>query len=228
MFSWEKLDQRYLKLQDIVQRELSYAAHDLDHVLRVTEMCLVLAQKEQEVDLSVLIPAALLHDIARRYEDEDVTGTVDHALLGAEMAAPILADLGYDRQSIRKIQDCIRRHRFRSGAAPDTIEAKILFDADKLDVIGAVGVARSFIMAGIHGERMFSNVPLEDYLRDNVTENGRIKDVAKHTVNLEYELKLKKIPERLYTAEARKIAAGRICFMQYFFEILEQEIKGER
>ena len=228
MFSWEKLDQRYLKLQDIVQRELSYAAHDLDHVLRVTEMCLVLAQKEQEVDLSVLIPAALLHDIARRYEDEDVTGTVDHALLGAEMAAPILADLGYDRQSIRKIQDCIRRHRFRSGAAPDTIEAKILFDADKLDVIGAVGVARSFIMAGIHGERMFSNVPLEDYLRDNVTENGRIKDVAKHTVNLEYELKLKKIPERLYTAEAKKIAAGRINYMQHFFEILAQEIKGKR
>ena len=228
MFSWEKLDKRYRKLQEIVQQELSYAAHDLDHVLRVTEMCLVLAQKEQGVDLTILIPAALLHDIARRYEDEDVTGTVDHALLGAEMAAPILADLGYEPQSIRKIQHCISKHRFRSGAAPDTIEAKILFDADKLDVIGAVGVARSFIMAGIHGERMYSDVPLEEYVQDNVAENGRIKDVAKHTVNLEYELKLKKIPERLYTAEAKKIAAGRINYMQHFFEILAQEIKGKR
>lgn len=228
MFSWEKLDPRYLKMQEIVQQELSYAAHDLDHVLRVVEMSLTLAQKEKGVDLAILIPAALLHDIARRYEDEDETGTIDHALLGAEMAAPILKDLAYEQQSIWEIQDCIRSHRFRSGFLPKSIEAKILFDADKLDVIGALGIARSYILAGIHGERMYSDVNIEDYLQDNVTENGRIIDVSKHTVNLEFELKLKKIPERLYTAEAKKIAAGRISFMKYFFEVLEQEIKGER
>lgn len=218
--------EQYQILQEIVKKELSYAAHDLDHILRVYHLCIFLAEDQKDVNLEVLIPAALLHDIARRKEDEDVTGEIDHALAGAEMAGCILQNLGYEPSRIEAIMRCISAHRFRSGFTPETVEAKILFDADKLDVIGAVGIARSFMLAGEHGEKIYNEVPLEEYLQDNVGPNGRIKDVSKHTANLEFELKLKRIPDRLYTEKAKEIAKKRIEYMEKFFQTLSDEIHG--
>lgn len=214
-------------LQDIVQKEMSYAAHDFDHVMRVYNLCLLLAKEEQDVDMDVLIPAVLLHDIARQQEDEDRTGEIDHAVLGAEMAEALLCDLGYDPVLTQKIIHCILTHRFRTGAAPESMEARILFDADKLDVIGAVGIARSYMLAGQHGERMYNDVSPDEYIKENVGPNGRIKDVSRHTMNLEFELKLKRIPERLFTAQAKEIAESRIKFMESFFAALRDEIKGK-
>lgn len=222
------LNERYQVLYDIVEKKLSYAAHDIDHVLRVYNMCMLLAAEEPEVDHEVLIPAALLHDIARRLEDEDTSGVIDHAVLGAEMAGRILNDYHYEPKIISRIEDCIKAHRFRSGFTPETVEAKILFDADKLDVVGAVGIARSFMLAGKHGEKMYNDISLDKYLIENVGPNGRIKDVSRHTANLEFELKLKRIPERLFTETAKKIAQGRIEYMRDFFRIMESEIHGIR
>ncbi|NLI93810.1 MAG: HD domain-containing protein [Peptococcaceae bacterium] len=221
------MEEKYEKLKEIVYKELSYAAHDLDHVMRVYHYCLYFAEEEKEADPKVLIPAALLHDIARKQEDEDPTGKIDHAVLGAELAEKILRDLHFEPLLIEKIKKCIRAHRFRSGYSPDTIEAKILFDADKLDVIGAVGIARSYMLAGQHGERMYSDIPIAEYMKENVGENGRIKDVTKHTMNLEYELKLKMIPQRLFTERAKKIAEKRIDYMENFFDTLRNEIAGK-
>lgn len=218
--------EQYQILQEIVKKELSYAAHDLDHILRVYHLCMLLAEDQKDVNLEVLIPAALLHDIARRKEDEDVTGEIDHALAGAEMAGRILQNLGYEPSRIDAVRRCISAHRFRSGFTPETVEAKILFDADKLDVIGAVGIARSFMLAGEHGEKIYNEVPLDEYLHDNVGPNGRIKDVSKHTANLEFELKLKRIPDRLYTEKAKEIAKKRIEYMENFFQTLSDEIHG--
>jgi uncharacterized protein len=65
-------------------------------------------------------------------------------------------------------------------------------------------------------------------LQDDVGENGRIIDVSKHSMNLEFELKLKKIPQRLYTKKAKEIAKNRVQYMEHFFETLEKEINGER
>lgn len=223
-----QLEQHYRILQEFVRKELSYAAHDYDHIMRVYHLSLLLAEEEETVDLDVLIPAVLLHDIARNQEDEDKTGAIDHAVLGAGMAEGILQNLEYDQEIIRKVVDCIRAHRFRSGFSPQTIEARILFDADKLDVIGAVGIARSFMLAGQHGERIYQEVPMAEYLQENVGPNGRIKDASKHTANLEFELKLKKIPERLFTPKAREIARDRIAYMEAFFGTLEKEIHGKK
>lgn len=220
------MEKRYAILQELVQEKLSYAAHDLDHVMRVYHLCLVLADHEKNVDLDVLIPAVLLHDIARAQEDEDISGEIDHAVLGAEMAESILTGLNYDRILTQKITKCILTHRFRSGNPPESIEARILYDADKLDIIGATGIARSFMLAGQHGEQMYNDVPLDAYIRENIGENGRIKDPSKHTTNIEFELKLKKIPDRLFTEEAKKIAVQRIEYMAHFFDTLRQEITG--
>jgi uncharacterized protein len=224
------MEAKYQKIKEIVERELSCSAHAMEHVVRVYNLCLYLARYESSIDLDVLKTAALLHDIARVKEFRDKTGSIDHAPLGTEMADKILRTLSYSEEKIANIKHCIAAHRFRSKVKPKTKEAKILFDADKLDVLGAVGVARSFMMAGQYGQKTYSDISIKEYLKHNVVgekADGRIRDISKHTPYLEFKLKFKHIPERLYTQKAREIAKERLQFMESFFEKLKMEIKGK-
>ncbi|MFW9995191.1 MAG: HD domain-containing protein [Candidatus Odinarchaeota archaeon] len=219
-------------IKEAVEKELSCSAHDIDHVMRVYRLALRLAEGERDIDLDILIPAILLHDIARVREDRDASGKIDHAVLGAEMAGTILQSQGYPSEKIDAIKQCILNHRFRKSSENEfqTIEAKILFDADKLDVLGAVGVARAFIIAGEYNERFYSDIPVEEYVKDNLTGgkmNGKIKDVTRHSPNLEYETKFKQIIGKLYTEKAKLIAEQRLAFMDAFFTRLVKEINGE-
>ena len=116
--------------------------------MRVYNLCVKLAEGLPDVDFEVLEFAALLHDIGGQKEIQDKTGKTDHALVGAEMAAPILKEFGFSAEKINNIQDCIISHRYKTENQHETIEAKILFDADKLDAIGAIGVARAFVWVG--------------------------------------------------------------------------------
>ena len=219
------IDTKHKKIIQIVKDKLTCSAHNLDHVFRVYNLCLVLSKYEKDVDLEVLIPSALLHDIARVEESEDKTGKIDHAVLGSKIAEGILENLEYEQEKIDKIKHCIITHRFRTGNEPKTIEAKILFDSDKLDVIGASGIARTFMLAGQFGQRLI-NEPLDDYLNTNTVENGRIKDVSRHTPFIEFEVKFKKIPDKLYTRKAKEIGKRRLEFMEEYFNRLKLEIEG--
>lgn len=127
------------------------------------------------------MPDALLHDIARVKEIKDKTGEIDHAELGSEMAGSILKDLGYKEDIIENIKHCILTHRFRSGNFPKTIEAKKLFDADKLDAIGAIGLSRSYMLAGQHNQKIYINEPIEEYMENNTVENGRLNSIIQFT-----------------------------------------------
>ncbi len=181
--------------------------------------------------MKVLRTAVLLHDIARLKEFNDNTGTVDHASVGAEMAERILRMLDYSETEITKIKHCIIVHRYRRERKAETVEARILFDADKLDSVGAVGIARVYMMAGQYGQRVYSNVSVKEYLHDNTTggqAEGGIINISKHAPNLEFELKFKQIHRRLYTQKAKKIARKRLRFMESFFERLKSEIDGEK
>lgn len=222
--SMKKTNERHSEILQIVQKKLTCSAHNLDHVMRVYNLCMMIAKYEENVDLEVLIPAALLHDIARVEETEDKTGKIDHAVLGSELASSILKNLGYDKETTEKIKHCIIAHRYRTGNEPNSIEAKILFDADKIDAIGTVGVARTFMLSGQSGQRLTLSNSVEEYLTENTTENGRIKDLSKHSALIEYEVKLKKIPNKLYTAKAKEIGNERIKFMDEFFEKLKLEL----
>jgi uncharacterized protein len=226
MVIYMNVEEKHKKIIEIVQDKLTCSAHNLDHVFRVYNLCLLLAKYEKNVDLEILIPAALLHDIARVEESKDKTGAIDHAVLGSLVAENILKKLEYEEEKIDKIKHCIISHRFRTGNEPNTIEAKILFDSDKLDVIGASGIARTFMLAGQFGQRLTVNEPLNDYLKFNTVENGRLKDVSKHTPFIEYEVKFKKIPDKLYTEKAREIGKERLKFMDEYFTRLKSEIDG--
>ena len=219
-------DMKHKKILEIVQHRLSCSAHNLDHVLRVYNLCLLLAKYETIVDLEVLIPSALLHDIARVEESQDKTGKIDHAVLGSVIAENILRNLEYEEDKIEQIKHCIIAHRYRTGNEPKTIEAKILFDSDKLDIIGATGIARTFMLAGQFGQKLTINQSLNDYLKNNTVDNGRLKDVSQHTPFIEYEIKFKKIPEKLYTEKAKEIGRERLKFMEEYFNRLNLEIEG--
>lgn len=214
------------RLWDILREagELGGNAHDLSHVRRVHKMCLHLLDYHIDADKEILTAAVILHDIARAAEDNDKSRLIDHAVLGAQQAEDILLDFGWTAQRAAHVRDCIAQHRYRSsGDAPQTIEAKLLYDADKLDSLGLIGVARSYMLAGEYGEQLHINVPAE-FKKEDIGA-PRVHDFAQYSVNLEYYVKLRHIPKRLFTDEARRIAEKRLKKMDEFFAGLEWELE---
>ncbi len=217
------------KILEIMQKELSSSAHSMDHVMRVHDLCMLIANGEKNIDKDVLEAAVLLHDIARVKENGDTTGNTDHAVLGSIMAEQILKELNFPPEKIEKVRHSIICHRFRTGNEPKTIEAKILFDADKLDTLGAVGIARLFMVAGEHGEKTYVDTPPEIYAKENLVggkTSGRIKDPSKHSPNLDFVTKVIYIPDKLYTKKAKEIAKERLEYMHGFFGRLKSEVHG--
>jgi uncharacterized protein len=145
--------------------------HGFDHVLRVLHMAERIGD-ELGADLEVLRAAALLHDAAGAAPGPD-SGRATHEQASAEFAAGELRREGWPDDRIEQVAHCIRSHRFRSVEAPRTLEAKILYDADKLDVVGAFGVARTIGYALQAGEPVFA-VPSAEFQR-----SGR-KEPASH------------------------------------------------
>jgi uncharacterized protein len=185
------------------------AIHGFDHVLRVLALAERLAQAEG-ADLEIVRTAALLHDVARGREEHLLP---EHARAGAEYARRLLA--GHPAEKVEAVAQAIASHRFRSGPDPQTVEAKVLHDADKLDAIGAIGVARAFAYGGEKGQRIWAQVP-----------PGYEETRSEHTPVHEYQMKLVKIQDRLLTESARRLAEERHSFMVAFFERLEREVRG--
>ena len=191
-------------------------SHDWEHTLRVHRLCRHIGPVEG-ADMLVVEAAAFLHDIGRPLQD-DSRGSVCHALKGAEMAAPILAALPLSEACRQNIVHCVRAHRFRDGLRPATLEAKVLFDADKLDAIGAVGVARAYLFAGELGACLH-NASLSPEQARPYSRND--------TGYREYIVKLSKIKDRMLTAEGRRLAMERHGFMAAFFERFLAEYEGK-
>ncbi len=190
-------------------------AHGPDHSERVCRMALRLG-KTLNADLEVLAASGLLHDIGRAKERAE-KGTICHAEYGAKLAGPILERLGYRQETINKICHCIRAHRYRGACKPQSLEAKILFDADKLDSIGAIGIGRAFLFAGQIGACLHN-----PELDPGQTESYSRQDTAYR----EFQVKMKRVRGRLLTAEGAKIASERHRFMEIFFDRLNSEIYG--
>jgi len=203
------------------------SAHNMDHVMRVYNLAMKIAKKEK-VDKEVIQAAVLLHDIGGPKERNDHTGKVDHAAESAKMAKPLLKELGYSDKKIKQILDCIMSHRYRSNNRPKTKEAKIVFDADKLETVGAIGIARGFVWVGKNNAHIYRKVEIEKYSKENLGGkiNGRIKDKTKHSPHLNWETKDKYILKYLYTKKAKEIARERMKFLENFLNKLEREIKG--
>jgi uncharacterized protein len=191
------------------------SSHDWDHTERVYRLCLRIGRKER-ADLDVLRLAALLHDIGREAEDRS-NGRTCHAEKGAVLADEILRKHGIGAERIARVVRCIETHRYRGRIIPDSLEGKILFDADKLDSIGAVGIGRAFLFAGEVGAR----------LHDPKIKVQKTRPYTKEdTAYREFLVKLSGVKDRMFTAEGKQIALERHKFMTGFFDRLNKETAG--
>lgn len=192
--------------------------HDLDHTMRVYVNACKIAEAElpagDELSRRIVRYAALLHDCARPEEDSG-KGNVCHAALGRLKSMEILRDAGCREESfIHAVGECVGRHRYRGKEKPETIAEKIVYDADKLDSIGAVGIARTFHFASHVGARIHN------------TERQALSGEEygpQDTGYREYLVKLRNVPGRMLTESGRALALRREAFMKQFFDELNQE-----
>ena len=217
------MDIIFKELCKIVESTLltSPGCHDYNHTLRVYHNAMTIFAMEKKfhkhISKDVVRFGAMLHDISRP-EELAAEGKICHAELGSEKGGKILRSFDCDDSFISSVCDAIRTHRFRSGNTPKTIEAKIIYDADKLDSIGAIGIGRAFHFAGRVGAKVHNRA--DEALN---SPSYSLDDTAYR----EYLVKLKKIPSKLLTKSGQELAKERSGFMDLFFDRLNNEVFGE-
>jgi uncharacterized protein len=189
-------------------------AHDFLHVTRVTETARRIGLAEG-ANLDVVVPAALLHELfnyPKGHPQSHLSGE-----LCAEQAVDVLRQNDCQPHLIDPIRECIRIHAFSRGVVPETIEGKVLQDADRLDSIGAIGIARCFATS--------AEMAVPFYQPDDPFCRSREPDDKRWGLDHFYR-KLLRISDGLHTATARAIAGDRIWIMETFLAQLKQEILG--
>jgi uncharacterized protein len=190
------------------------AAHDFDHVLRVTRLAEQLARVEG-ADIIVVRLAALLHDVP-------VSDTRHaHHLAAAAYAKDLLIARGLGTEQVENIVHAIEAHRFRDQSIqPKTLEAMCLYDADKLDSIGAIGIARSFAYAGANDSRLW----IEPW--PAISDREQKPEGSDYTPVHEFVYKLQRLLATLHTETARRIGRERHAFMVAYYDQLDREVEN--
>ncbi|HTY89967.1 MAG TPA: HD domain-containing protein [Methanocella sp.] len=194
-------------------------SHDFSHAERVYRLAERIAEAEG-ADLFIVRMAALLHDIGRAEESKNDNALDIHEELSVSMAGPIMDGLGVPQGKKEAILHAIATHRHRRGGEPRTLEAKCLFDADKLDSLGAVGIARSYLWLGEHGRSVY--YPEEEYMGVDPKNNSPEVDSTQR----EWHIKLKHLKDKMYTRAGRKIAQERHERMARIIGEIEKEVLG--
>lgn len=197
-------------------------SHDFNHTLRVERMAKRIA-KEENADMDVVEAASLFHDVARILEDN---GEVDdHADEGGKIAKKVLAEIDFPKNKIGEVCHAIEVHRKSSGREPKTLEARILQDADHLDALGAIDIAR-VIASALQSEK-YKNPIYDENIPLNIDKNDKGKQ-ASVIHFLYYKLEHPKMqPQHFYTKTGRKMARDRFKYMREFAERFVKEWKGE-
>ncbi len=192
-------------------------AHDYEHILRVCRNAELIGRKEG-ADLEILLTAALLHDLvvypkgsSKRSKSADES---------ADLAQRILEEKGWPAEKIDQACYCIRLHSYSKNLIPDTLEAKILQDADRLDALGAVGIARTFSVGGLENRKFYNPA-------DPFCEQNRELDDMKWTLD-HFSKKLLNLEKTMHTKTGKKLARQRTVFMKSFLAQLRKEIKNNR
>lgn len=188
------------------------AAHDIAHIKRVVKNAKILLQNE-DADLDMVTAAAWLHDcviLSKNHPDRKKAST-----LAAQKAATFLGTIDFPNNKIPGVAHAIEAHSYSAGVSPETIEAKIVQDADRLDALGAIGIARCFSVGGELNNPM--------YHPDDPFAESRKPDDSKWTVDHFYK-KLFRLPDMLNTETAKRVAVKRIEFMKSFLQEMSAEI----
>ncbi len=202
------------KLQEHVRKKLEKndPAHDFDHIMRVLKNAKKIARKEK-ADIRVITAAVLLHDIVS-YPKSDPRSK-NSSEESAKESRKILKKYNFSQDEIDTISDAIRDHSFSRGATPSSLEGKILQDADRLDALGAIGIARTFAVSGAENRSFYNN--------DDPFCNKHSPDDKSWTLDHFYKKLL--LLEKTMNTRTGKIEAGkRIRMMTKFLDELKKEI----
>jgi len=187
-------------------------AHDFEHIMRVYNNAKRLAKMEG-INPRLVLAATLLHDIVS-YSKSDPRSK-NSSVESAAKAKQILGKYNYTREEIRIISDAIRDHSFSRGTVPETMVGKILQDADRLDAVGAIGIARTFSVGGAE-KRPFYNI------QDPFCKTRSPED-TKWTLDHFYK-KLLLLEKKMNTDSAKLEARKRVKIMRQFLDVLREEI----
>lgn len=208
-------EKEYQLIKNYMMECMKDSAHDKEHIYRVLYTAMDIASYEEGVDYDVLIAACLLHDIGRKEQYENQA--LCHAIVGADKAYHFLVQNNFQADYVQKVASCIKSHRFRSDNLPTKIEEKILFDSDKIDVTGTLGIARTILYKGQVEEPLYS-----------VGEDGKVSDGSNDKIPSffqEYKYKLEKLYKNFYTKRGNEIAMQRQQSAISFYENMLKETK---
>jgi uncharacterized protein len=190
-------------------------AHDFQHILRVYKNAEMISRQEDGVDLDIVLAAALLHDLV--VYPKGSSKTINSADDSADLAKKILFEYkNYPIEKIEKVADTIRTHSYSKKLNPSTLEGKILQDADRLDAIGAIGIARTFSIGGSENRSLYNPA-------DAFCESERQLDDTQWTLD-HMKKKLMILKNSMHTKTAKKLAEQRTEFMELFLNQLRKEM----
>ncbi len=188
-------------------------SHDVHHARRVWANAREISRREGAGQPEILIAAAYLHDLVNVPKDNPERSRASH--LSAKAAEPILRKLGFGDDDVDAIGHAIIAHSFSAGVEPQTAEAEILQDADRLESLGALGIARTFYIAGLMTSQMFDG-------EDPFAVNRDLDDAA-YCVD-HFAVKLMRLPQTMCTASGKAMAEERAAYMRGFLDQLGLEI----
>ncbi len=190
-------------------------SHDFHHVMRVLHLAIKIAKKEK-ADLEVVIPAILFHDTVVYAKDSPQS--VNETDESAEVAGQILADTKFPTEKIEQVKTCIRECSYSKGIMAETIEGKVVQDADRLESVGAISIMRTFASGGQMNRTFYY---AEDPFRENTKAEGR---VAATGLDLFYS-RLLPVGETMRTETGKKMAVRRTKFLHTFLKEFRKELK---
>ena len=189
------------------------ASHDFSHIVRVWKNAYTI-QRAEGGDLHIILAAVLLHDCVPVQKHTSMRKQASR--LAAQKAAQCLKQLGWEESCIQSIIHAIEAHSFSAQIQPQTLEAQIVQDADRLDALGAVGIGRCFCTAGEMGSKLYD---LSD-----PDASGRSLDDRRFALD-HFELKLLKLSRNFQTHTGRMMAQHRHQYMKDFLHQFLAEIK---
>jgi uncharacterized protein len=206
-------------MQDTIKRKVKSMlegrdpAHDFQHIMRVYKNAKLIGQREG-ASMEILLPAVLLHDLVVYPKGSAKSSRSSDD--SADLAENILQSYGYPQDKINQISYCIRTHSYSKKLIPASLEGRILQDADRLDALGAIGIARTFSVGGSEKRTFYS-------ADDPFCRSSRELDDRQWTLD-HFQIKLLKLKDLMHTRTAKKIARERTKFMMLFIRQLKTEI----
>ncbi|MBY5993377.1 HD domain-containing protein [Ferrimonas balearica] len=193
----------------------SDGAHDLAHIQRVVATAAQLG-REEGANLAVILPAAWLHDAV--LVDKRDPRRSQASQLSADKAVALLEEAGYPAEHLSAIHHAIMAHSWSAGIAPETLEARIVQDADRLDALGAIGLSRCLMLGGQWGRTLYD--PADPF--------GERREWDDNRFNLDHlYIKLRHLPEQLNTDAGRAEGARRWAWMQGYLDQLAHELGAD-